>query len=152
MKNEFAPEALKSEISTILKGLELTDSLFKNNKIKNFDISRVDYSYSKLSEAYLERYSQGSSELRQLMILLFQELTIHYPKIYMYRTKKNNNDTYYFNAKVHWLLKDGTKKEIAVYVGKANDFNNDTNNSDAHFIARKKIKELLTEKRVLNEI
>ncbi len=147
MKKKFSPEDLRSEINSILKGIELSENLFKNNNFEKYDVKIMDFSFLRMNDFYNEKYSDVSGEFKKWLILLHQELTYHFPKIYMYRTKKNNSEIKYFNAKVHWLQLDGSKKELAVYVGKADDFGNDTENEKAHAIALKKIKALLSEKR-----
>src|SRR5665213_582867 len=56
--------------------------------------------------------------------LLFQD-----PTVYIARTTDTKTDIEYFTAKTIFRQRNGNKKEIKIYLGKASDFKNDTKSS-----------------------
>jgi hypothetical protein len=53
------------------------------------------------------------------------------PDVYVARTTNKQNDQEYFTAKTFIPQKGGKRKEVKVYVGKAEDFHFDTKNLEA---------------------
>ena len=58
----------------------------------------------------------------------------------------------HFTAKTFWPLPDGERKEIKVYVGKADDYGGDTLNERAKQDAIKKMQETLRRRKNAGEI
>lgn len=62
------------------------------------------------------------------------------PTIYLSKIKKPNSEIYYIIGKTLWNVSPNVKKNLAVYVGKLSDFNNDTHHPEAKRIAVEKMK------------
>lgn len=91
-------------------------------------------------------------EVEQKMLNYLQEMIIYKPKVYVARTKDKKTDIEYFTAKTLWPLEGGRKKEIKIYLGKAEEFNNDTQDKGAKLLAERKMKETLRRRKDLGEI
>lgn len=86
-------------------------------------------------------------------ILEFQQLSvIENPVVYVARTKDIKTGKEYFTAKTSWPLKDGKKKEIKIYLGKASEFDGNTLSVEAKELAKTKMKKTLSRRKQLGEI
>ena len=90
--------------------------------------------------------------LEEKMLNYAQEMIIHDPQVYVARTKDTKTEIEYFTAKTAWPTQGGRTKEIKIYLGKAADFGNDTQNTKAKQLAVTKMKETLRRRKDLGEI
>lgn len=60
-----------------------------------------------------------------------QWMVLTNPTIYVARTKDIKTDIEYFTAKTRWPLLGGKSKEIKIHLGKASNYNNDTQSGRA---------------------
>lgn len=91
-------------------------------------------------------------EVEEKMLNYYQEMIIHDPQVYVARTKDTKTEIEYFTAKTAWPTQAGRTKEIKIYLGKASDFGNDTQNTKAKQLAVKKMKETLRRRKDMGEI
>lgn len=91
-------------------------------------------------------------EVEEKMLNYLQEMIIYQPQVYVARTKDIKTENEYFTAKTSWPTKGGRKKEIKIYLGKAEDFGNDTQNTKAKQLAVTKMKETLRRRKDEGEI
>lgn len=92
------------------------------------------------------------AEIEDKMLNYVQEMVIQEPQVYVARTKDVKTDIEYFTAKTFWPMKGGDKKEIKIYLGKAEDYNNDTKNPKAKQEASKKMAETLRRRKDAGDI
>ena len=92
------------------------------------------------------------AELQEAYIDYQQEWIISEPIVYVARTKDKKNDHEYFTAKTFWPTKDGKRKEVKIYLGKAEEFKNDTMSVRAREYAKKKMSETLRRRKDSDEI
>jgi hypothetical protein len=90
--------------------------------------------------------------LEEKMLNYVQEMTIQSPHVYVARTKDVKTEIEYFTAKVFWEQKGGIKKEIKIYLGKAEDYGNDTRSPLARKEATIKMAETLRRRKDAGEI
>jgi hypothetical protein len=98
------------------------------------------------------KYRNELSEIKEAYIDYMQEWVIARPTVYVARTTDTKYDNEYFTAKTTWPSKDGKKKEIKIYLGKASDFGNDTMSERAREYAKKKMSETLRRRKDMGEI
>jgi hypothetical protein len=98
------------------------------------------------------KYRTMMSELQEAYIDYQQEWIISEPTVYVARTKDKKNDHEYFTAKTFWPTKDGKRKEVKIYLGKAEEFGNDTMSVRAREYAKKKMSETLRRRKDSDEI
>jgi hypothetical protein len=91
-------------------------------------------------------------QLKTFLIALEQEMIISEPPVYVAKTTDKKTEKVYFTAKTFWPLINGKKKEVKIYLGKAEDFGNDTMSPVAKENAVKKMRETLRNRRDLGEI
>jgi hypothetical protein len=89
--------------------------------------------------ALLKQNKKVFLELEDLMLLYTQHAIAKHPTVYIARTKDVKTDIEYFTAKTFWPLKGGKKKEIKIYLGRADDFKNDTRSKEAKNMAQIKM-------------
>lgn len=111
----------------------------------------INKTTAKLQEV-ARKYRSFMKEIQDAFIEHNQEWIIFQPTVYVARTKDKKNDQEYFTAKTVWPLKNGKTKEIKIYLGKAEEFDNDTMNSRAKEYAKKKMSETLRRRKDLEEI
>ena len=97
----------------------------------------------------LDRNKEVIEEIEDKILEFIKFSIAHRPDVYVARTKNNQNDKEYFTAKTFMPQKGGKKKEVKVYVGKAEDYDFDTKNPKAKFDATNKMRTTLI--RRLNE-
>ena len=112
---------------------------------------RVKDAVTKLQEL-ARKYRKGLGELQDAQINLQQEMIIADPIVYVARTKDIKTEIEYFTAKTTWPIEGGGKKEIKIYLGKANEFGNNTKSEKARELAVRKMKETLRRRKDLGEI
>jgi len=100
----------------------------------------------------IEKQKQVLLEIESGSLNFAQELIIQNPPVYVARTKETKTHIEYFTAKTFWPLPDGERKEIKVYVGKADDYGGDTLNERAKQDAIKKMQETLRRRKNAGEI
>ena len=76
----------------------------------------------------LDKYKFAIEEIEAAMLELVQHQTIKNPKVYVARSRDVKTDIEYLLAKTFFPLKDGRRKEVKIYLGKAEFYNNDTKN------------------------
>ena len=81
--------------------------------------------------AIIEKHKLILEEIEESSIKFLTKAIIDNPPVYVARTKDKKTEIEYFVAKTFIPLKGGKKKEVKVYLGKAEDFNNDTKSVDA---------------------
>lgn len=91
----------------------------------------------------LTKYKKELDEIESAMLEFVYFQIIQDPHVYIARTKDIKTGIEYFTAKTFFPLKGGRKKEVKIYVGKAEDFNNDTMNLQAQSIAKIKMRNTL---------
>jgi hypothetical protein len=100
----------------------------------------------------MTRHKRLLSEIEDKMLDYVQEMTIQSPQVYVARTKDVKTDIEYFTAKVFWPQKGGDRKEIKIYLGKAEDFGNNTKSPKAKMEAERKMAETLRRRKDAGEI
>ena len=147
----------KPSLPTPVNYEELTE-LFsgKLSKLKRFQTSRGNDKFNLLVEEKRDDLLQCLKEHKEVIdeiedkILEFMKYSIaRFPDVYVARTTNKQNDQEYFTAKTFIPQKGGKRKEVKVYVGKAEDFLFDTKNLEAKRLAIDKMKKTL--KRRLEE-
>lgn len=91
----------------------------------------------------LERHKDVIDEIEDKIIEFMKYSIARFPDVYVSRTTNKENDQVYFTAKTFIPLKGGKKKEVKVYVGKAEDYLFDTKNFEAKRHAHEKMKKTL---------
>lgn len=91
----------------------------------------------------LSKFRVELEELEEKMLDFVQFQVLNNPPVYIARTRDIKTDKEYFTGKTFFPVKGGKKKEVKIYVGKAEDFNNDTRNKNALNIARIKMRDTL---------
>ena len=100
----------------------------------------------------IEKQKQLLLDIESGSLDFAQELIIQNPPVYVARTKDTKTEIEYFTAKTYWPLSGGERKEIKVYVGKADDYGGDTLNERAKQDAIKKMQETLRRRKNAGEI
>ena len=98
------------------------------------------------------KYRMGLVEMQEAYIDYQQEWIIAEPTVYVARTKDKKNDHEYFTAKTFWPTKDGKRKEVKIYLGKAEEFGKDTMSVRAREYAKNKMSETLRRRKDSDEI
>ena len=111
----------------------------------------VEAAVSRLQEL-ARKYRTMMAELQEAYIDYQQEWIISEPTVYVARTKDKKNDHEYFTAKTFWPTKEGAKKEVKIYLGKAEEFGNDTMSVRAREYAKKKMSETLRRRKDSDEL
>jgi hypothetical protein len=93
------------------------------NKAFDEDINRI--------LSLLDKHKGALDEIEDAILLFIHDAIRIKPQIYIARTKDIKTDIEYFTAKTIIPIKGGKKKEIKVYVGKAEDFNHNTKSPEA---------------------
>jgi len=93
----------------------------------------------------LERFQDAEFEVKQ-------EWIIAEPVVYVARTKDIKTEREYFTAKTFWPLKNGERKEVKIYLGRAEDFDNDTLSLKAKEFAKSKMSVTLRRRKDDGEI
>lgn len=148
MKN---PNSLDKLVLDAIKGLE-SFRLVALNDFDQSELKGIPKEILNSEHTSLVNYSNNIKAILTKLIDLYQELVISNPNVYIYRVKRKNSDKVYFNAKVIWLNNDGEKKEIGLYLGKTDEFNNSVDHPKLKELAVLKIKDYLREKKDQNII
>ena len=93
------------------------------NKAFDEDINRI--------LSLLDKHKDALDEIEDAILLFIHDAIRIKPPVYIARTKDVKTDIEYFTAKTIIPIKGGKKKEIKVYVGKAEDFNYNTKSPEA---------------------
>jgi hypothetical protein len=115
-------ETLKDEYTINLK---FKPAFFQGSFRPNLKSERDDLL------AIIEKHKLILEEIEESSIKFLTKAIIDNPPVYVARTRDKKTDIEYFVAKTFIPLKGGKKKEIKVYLGKAEEFNNDTKSNDA---------------------
>lgn len=91
----------------------------------------------------LTKHKDTLDEIEYAMLDFVQFQVMSNPKVIVSRTKDVKTEKIYFTAKTHFPLKGGKRKEVRIYLGKAEEFNNDTLNKRAHNLAKLKMQQTL---------
>ena len=92
--------------------------------------SSVRQSLEKVRDT-MEKYKGSLDEIEDVLLEYQQLVILHNPTVYVARTKDVKTDIEYFTAKTFWPLRGGKRKEIKIYLGKAADYDNDTQSKRA---------------------
>ena len=144
-----------SKVSDSFPGIEdfLNNSVFGSNDAS--DVKRTPKNVKAAADKLQElarKFRQEWIELQDAYIEYQQEWIIAEPTVYVARTKDVKNDHEYFTAKTFWPTKDGKRKEIKIYLGKAGEFGNNTMNYKAKEFAKNKMSETLRRRKDMGEI
>jgi hypothetical protein len=135
------------------KGL-VTIIEFKKNLSKS-DLNKMTKEqrefWNKMQEI-LVKHKEAIDEISEAIIEYEQSRIVENPTVYVAKTKDIKTGKEYFTAKTSWPMKDGKKKEIKIYLGRAIDFDNDTKSSKAKKKARVKMSKTLARRKGLGEI
>ena len=122
----------------------------KLTKLKRFHPSKSNDKFNLLVEEKredllqcLEKHKEVIDEIEDKIVEFMQYSIARFPDVYVARTTNKQNDQEYFTAKTFIPQKGGKRKEVKVYVGKAEDFNFDTKNLEAKKQAIDKMKKTL---------
>ena len=129
---QFFPGSRESEIT-----LDKKDPSYKQSVLGMAEEKR-----NKVLEL-LSKYKNELDEIEFAMLDYVQFQIIQDPPVYIARTKDIKTEIEYFTAKTFFPLKGGRKKEVKIYLGKAEDFNNDTLDLRAQSTARIKMRNTL---------
>jgi len=91
----------------------------------------------------LTKYKDEINEIEDAMLEFVQFQIVQDPQVTIARTKDVKTDIEYFTAKTFFPLKGGKKKEVKIYVGKAQEYGNDTKDKLALNVAYVKMKSTL---------
>lgn len=91
----------------------------------------------------LTKYKNEINEIEDAMLEFVQFQIVQDPQVTIARTKDVKTDIEYFTAKTFFPLKGGKKKEVKIYVGKAQEYGNDTKDKHALNVAYVKMKSTL---------
>jgi len=149
----------KKKTSKIPKSNEGLDELFDLSFLMPINVKkgalRTPLNVKKATDKLqaLARKSRSIlKELQDAKINLEQEWIIAEPTVYVARTTDKKYDNEYFTAKTTWPTLDGKKREIKIYLGKAEDFGNDTMSVKAREYAKDKMSDTLRRRKDLGEI
>ena len=120
------------EIPTPFKGFESFNE-FRSSVSDDF-IKKQPSSVRQILEKVRDTMEKHKGALDEIedVLLEYQQLVILYnPTVYVAQTKDVKTDIKYFTAKTFWPLKGGKRKEIKIYLGKAADYDNDTQSKRA---------------------
>jgi hypothetical protein len=112
---------------------------------------KAEKAKNELLEA-LEKNKEVLDEIDEKRLNYEQELIVQNPQVYVARTKDVKTGIEYFTAKTFWKQKGGVKKEIKIYIGKAEDYDNDTKSPLAKRDALVKMSETLRRRKDAGEI
>jgi len=122
----------------------------KLTKLKRFHPSKSNDKFNLLVEEKredllqcLEKHKEVIDEIEDKIVEFMQYSIARFPDVYVARTTNKQNDQEYFTAKTFIPQKGGKRKEVKVYVGKAEDFHFDTKNLEAKKQAIDKMKKTL---------
>jgi hypothetical protein len=141
----------KPSIPTPVNYDDLTE-LFsgKLSKLKRFHPSNTTDKFNQMVEQKreelldcLEKNKEVIDEIEEKILDFIKHSIARYPDVYVARTKNKENDQEYFTAKTFIPQKGGKRKEVKVYVGKAEDYLYDTKNLQAKRDAFDKMKKTL---------
>lgn len=113
--------------------------------------SNVKSALNRLQELTM-KYKSELESLRDAELEVKQEWIIAEPIVYVARTKDIKTEREYFTAKTFWPLKNGKTKEVKIYLGRAEDFGNDTMSIQAREFAKSKMSETLRRRKDDGEI
>ena len=91
-------------------------------------------------------------EVEDKMLNYLQEMIILDPQVSVARTTDRKTGNEYFTAKTAWPIRGGRKREIKIHLGKAEEFADDTQNTNAKLLAVRKMKETLRRRKDSGEI
>jgi len=92
----------------------------------------------------IAKYKNEIGDIEDVMLEFVQHQVILNPKVYIARTKDIKTEIEYFTAKTFFPLKGGKRKEVKIYIGKAEDYDNDTKNKNAIDWAQIKMQQTLS--------
>ena len=140
-------------ISGVFEGLE---EIYKVSSLEDGGNAKrtpknVKVAIDKLQEV-ARKHRLGLEEMQEAALEVKQEWIIEQPSVYVARTRDTKTDHEYFTAKTFWPMKSGKTKEIKIYLGKAEDFGNDTMSIRAKETAKRKMSETLRRRKDDGEI
>jgi hypothetical protein len=155
LKLELVMKHKKSDFD-ILGSFEGFEEIYKVTSLEaGKGVSRTPLNVKAAVEKLQEiarKHRLGLEELEDAALEVKQEWIISEPSVYVARTRDSKTDKEYFTAKTFWPLKGGKKKEVKIYLGKAEDFGNDTMSIRARETAKRKMSETLRRRKDSGEI
>lgn len=147
---------LKKSVGNVSNVFDDLDDLYElatMNEDVNFKMVSPEVNTALLKlQSVVRMYREGLKEMIDAYLEVQQELTIAEPSVYVAKTKDIKTDKEYFTAKTFWPLKNGRKKEVKIYLGRAKDFDNDTMSIRAKEDAKRKMSETLRRRKDQGEI
>lgn len=135
------------DLSEVFSGKITTFKKFKHAGNSPFG-SKVESCREELMNC-LDRNKEVIEEIEDKILDFIKHSIAHRPDVYVARTKNKENDKEYFTAKTFMPQKGGKKKEVKVYLGKAEDYDFNTKSPKAKRDAEHKMRTTLI--RRLNE-
>ena len=146
----------KQSLPTVINYDDLTDLFYGKipviRKFRDAGSSSFGIQVEKRRDELLNSLKKNKDvidEIEDKMLEFIKFSIAHRPDVYVARTKNKENDKEYFTAKTFMPQKGGKKKEVKVYVGKAEDYDFNTKNPKAKIDAVRKMRKTLI--RRLNE-
>lgn len=155
LKSKLVMKRKKSDmnIAGVFEGL---DEIYKVTSLEDGGSTKrtpknVKAAIDKLQEI-ARKHRLGLKEMQEAALEVKQEWIIEQPSVYVAKTRDTKTDREYFTAKTFWPLKNGKIKEIKIYLGRAEDFENDTMSIRARETAKRKMSETLRRRKDNGEI
>lgn len=94
----------------------------------------------------LNKHKEALDEIEESVLDFIHKSIRRNPPVYIAKTRDVKTDKVYFTAKTFIPIAGGGKKEVKVYLGNADNFDNDTKSAKAKSLAVKLIREAIEEK------
>jgi len=94
----------------------------------------------------LNKHKEALDEIEESILDFIHKSIRRNPPVYIAKTRDVKTDKVYFTAKTFIPTVGGGKKEVKVYLGSADNFDNDTKSTKAKNLAIKLIREAIAEK------
>jgi acyl-ACP thioesterase len=126
------------------KGLSTIIEFKKNfSKVDLNRMTNVQREFWNKMQEILVKHKDAIDEISEAILEYERNTILENPVIYVARTKDIKTEKEYFTAKTTWPMKDGKKKEIKIYLGRAGNFNGDTLSPKAKELALVKMRQTL---------
>lgn len=94
----------------------------------------------------LDKHKEALDEIEESILDFIHKSIRRNPPVYIAKTKDIKTEKVYFTAKTFIPIAGGGKKEIKVYLGNADKFDNDTKSAKAKNLAVKLLRDAIEEK------
>ena len=113
--------------------VKMKDDVKKNDHLNSGFKSDFDELEDKLQKvlSYLDENKEVFSRLDELVKDFEQHQVLMDPTIHVARTKDKKTEIEYFTAKTFFPLTGGKRKEVKIHLGRADNYNFDTQNKQA---------------------